>query len=383
MPRLGERKPIVAGSRLTLARKLRGMSQTELAKSVGVTPRAISKYEKAGEGLSSAKLAEIASVLRFEPSYFNGSDISSPQEAAISFRARSKMSAKKRDQAIAASAFGAVFSDWMDSEFVLPPAEIPDYAGYEPEIAASALRAEWGLGDGPVSDVIAQLESHGVRVFSVTEASQEIDAYSFWDESRNRPFVFLTTSKSGERRRMDAAHELGHLVLHRKVDLTDRSSREIESEANAFASAFLMPNRGFRSTVSRNVTLSEVMDVKQIWKTSAFAVVVRCHSLGLLSDWQYHTLCVDMGKKGMRTNEPNGIIPERSQVNDKIIAIMKKSPEGLAGIVSDTGIPYSILMSLTFNTSVEVIQGGVSSRKAFGSGGRKASVDFKVIIHHR
>ena len=62
---------------------------------------------------------------------------------------------------------------------------------------------------------------------------------------------------------------------------------------------------------------------------------------------------------------------------------MKKSPEGLAGIVADTGIPYSILMSLTFNTSVEVIQGGVSSRKAFGSGGRKASVGFKVIIHHR
>ena len=85
----------------------------------------------------------------------------------------------------------------------------------------------------------------------------------------------------------------------------------------------------------------------------------------------------------MCIRDRNGIIPERSQVNDKIIAIMKKSPEGLARIVADTGIPYSILMSLTFNTSVEVIKGGVSSRKAFGSGGRKASADFKVITHHR
>ncbi len=90
-----------------------------------------------------------------------------------------------------------------------------------------------------------------------------------------------------------------------------------------------------------------------------------------------------MGKKGMRTNEPNGIIPERSQVNDKIIAIMKESQEGLAGIIADTGIPYSILMSLTFNTSVEVIKGGVSGKKAFGSGSGKACAEFKVITHHR
>ena len=186
----------MSGSRLSIARKLRGLNQTELARAVAITPRAISKYEKEGEGLSSAKLSEIASVLRFEPSFFDGPDIESPQEAAVSFRARSKMSARKRDQAIAASAFGIVLSDWMDKEFVLPTTSIPDYSDLEPADAARALRTEWGLGEGPISNIIAILESHGVRVFSVAEASREIDAYSFWNEDRNRPFVFLTTSKS-------------------------------------------------------------------------------------------------------------------------------------------------------------------------------------------
>ena len=274
----------MSGSRLSLARKLRGLNQTELAKAVDVTPRAISNYEKEGEGLSPAKLAEIAAVLRFEPSFFTGKDIEPPMEAAVSFRARSKMSAKKRDQAIAASAFGIVLSDWMDKEFVLPTPSIPDYSGYEPEDAARALRTEWGLGEGPISDIIALLESHGIRVFSVNEASQEVDAYSFWDEARNRPFVFLTTSKSGERRRMDAAHELGHLVLHRKVELDGKETREIEKQADEFGSAFLMPSRGFRSTIASSISLSEVMRVKQVWKVSAFAVVVRAHALGLLSD---------------------------------------------------------------------------------------------------
>lgn len=350
----------MSGSRLSLARKLRGMNQTELARAVNVTPRAISKYEKEGEGLSPAKLSEIASKLRFDSSFFDGPDVNLPQEAAVSFRARSKMSAKKRDQAIAASAFGVALSDWMDEEFVLPAPSVPDYSGYEPEDAARALRAEWGLGEGPISDIIATLESHGIRVFSVTEASQEVDAYSFWDESRNRPFVFLTTSKSGERRRMDAAHELGHLVLHRKVELDGKETREIEKQADVFGSSFLMPSRGFRSTISRNISLTEVMHVKQKWKVSAFAVVVRAHALNLLSDWQYHNLCVTMSKHGMRTREPNGIVPERSQIADKILNLAREEYGSSFAIADATGIPHSLIMGLTFNTPVDVIRCGSS-----------------------
>lgn len=57
----------MSGSRLTLARKLRGMSQTALAKEVGVTPRAISKYEKEGEGISDMTLAAIADASASTP----------------------------------------------------------------------------------------------------------------------------------------------------------------------------------------------------------------------------------------------------------------------------------------------------------------------------
>lgn len=353
----------MSGSRLLIARKLRGLSQTELAKTVGVTPRAISKYEKENAGLSPAKLAEIAAALKFESSFFGGPGLELPQEASVSFRARSKMSAKKRDQALATSAFGVVLSDWMEAEFALPASSVPDYAGYEPEDAARALRAEWGLGERPISDIIAILESHGVRVFSITEASQEVDAYSFWDESRNRPFVFLTTSKSGERRRMDAAHELGHLVLHRKIELDGGEGREVEKQADEFGSAFLMPSRGFRSTIPPALSLSEVMCVKKKWRVSAFAVVVRAHALGLLSDWQYHNLCVNMGKRGMRTKEPNGIVPERSQVDDKILDLVREAHGSAFPIANATGIPYSLVMGLMFHTPVNVVRGDASKTK--------------------
>ncbi len=58
--------------------------------------------------------------------------------------------------------------------------------------------------------------------------------------------MFLSTDKSGERGRFDAAHELGHLVLHgehedprREDEISQRPCAE--AEANRFAAAFLMP----------------------------------------------------------------------------------------------------------------------------------------------
>lgn len=345
-------------SRLALARKLRGISQTDLAREVGVTQRAISKYEKQGEGLSDATLASIADVLGFDAGFFSLGDVDVPEPSAVSFRARSKMSARNRDQAISISSFGVQLSDWMDRGFVLPQVDVPDLQGYDPEDAARFVREAWGLGEGPVPNVIAVLEAHGIRVFSITEASQRIDAYSFWDEDRNRPFVFLTTSKSGERRRMDASHELGHLVMHRKVDLDRLGARDVEREADSFAGAFLMPSRGFRSKTPRAMTMADVMRVKRFWKVSAFASVYRAHALGLLSDWQYHDLCKKMGASGMRTSEPDGIEPERSQVADKVLSLERESSGNLLEISSATEIPYQLIQSLTFRTPIGVVDGG-------------------------
>ena len=52
-------------------------------------------------------------------------------------------------------------------------------------------------------------------MFGLAEDCRELDAFCFW--RHGRPFVFLNTVKSAERNRMDCAHELAHLVLHREV----------------------------------------------------------------------------------------------------------------------------------------------------------------------
>lgn len=67
------------------------------------------------------------------------------------------------------------------------------------------------FGDSVVPVLMLRISDSGVKSWWVAD---EIDAFSLWRD--DRPYIFLNTSKSAERSRFDAAHELGHLVLHRQ-----------------------------------------------------------------------------------------------------------------------------------------------------------------------
>jgi hypothetical protein len=156
----------------------------------------------------------------------------------------SAMPAKERDSALAAGSFAFLLSDWVDNYFVLPLSYLIDgKEGVEPEAVARALRTYWGLGEKPIKSMVHLLEAKGVSVFSLVENTKTIDAFSLW--RRNIPFVFLNTIKTPERSRFDAAHELGHLVLHKHGG--PEGGRVVEDQANQFASAFLMPEAEVRA----------------------------------------------------------------------------------------------------------------------------------------
>lgn len=247
---------------------------------------------------------------------------------------------------------GLHLSDWMDREFILPSIDIPDLSELTPENAAIAIRAYWHLGETAILNMIALLESHGARVFSVSEVSDTIDAFSFWSDERSRAFVFLTTSKSAERRRMDAAHELGHLVLHRKTDLTGKQSRTIETEADRFASSLLMPESAFRSALGSGCSLGALKQAKQYWGTSLASTIYRAHQLNMISDWKYHDLFKNISKLGYRRGEPGGIAPETSQVLDQIIEMSRQEHNGLMTLAKSVDLPLKDVLSLAFRASV-------------------------------
>jgi len=58
------------GQQLRLRRKLLGMSQSDLAKRVGLTFQQIQKYERGSNCVSARRLYEFAAVLHISPMYF-------------------------------------------------------------------------------------------------------------------------------------------------------------------------------------------------------------------------------------------------------------------------------------------------------------------------
>lgn len=304
--------------RLSLARKRRRLTAKGLAETTGLSAMTITRLEKGENQPDSETVSRIAFALQFPESFFYADDPEELVTDAVSFRSLSKMSAKERDAAISAGSLGLQLNDWVEARFALPMPNLLDLS-YEtdPETAAKALREHWGLGERPIGNIIGLLETHGVRMFSLSENTKTVDAFSFWRDQK--PYVFLNNFKTAEHSIFDTAHELGHLILHRHGGPRE-NSRQVEREANAFASAFLMPANDVRARMPRFIDVSTIIKGKARWRVSAMAMAFRLHALGRLTDWQYKTLCVDLGRQGYRTAEPIGIERETSLVWKQILS---------------------------------------------------------------
>lgn len=331
--------------RLTFARTRRGLKKAELAQRVGVTPRSITGYESGEFPPEMERLIQIASELRFPVDFFFEEDpIEIVEPDSVSFRAMTKMSATLKNVALGAGAIALQINSWIEKRFKLPMPDLPELGrNLEPEAAAESLRQYWGLGEHPVRNMVHLLETKGVRIFSLAIDAKEVDAFSMW--WNGTPFVFLNTQKSAEHSRFDAAHELGHLVMHRHGQ---PHGQEAEKEANAFASAFLMPAKSVIATRLHFPTLDSLIKAKKHWAVSVAALNYRLHSLRLTSEWINRSLCIQIAQAGYRTQEPQGVARETSQVLEKVFSALRAEGLGKSDIARDLRLATYEIDELTY-----------------------------------
>lgn len=340
-------------SRLTLARKRRGLTMIRLATMIGVEPRSMTAYEKGEFKPDIEKLESLSKVLRFPVNYFFGDDLEELSPDCASFRALSKMTAGQRDTALGAGAIALLLNQWIEERFELPSADIPNLTQEgSPENAAISIRQYWGLGELPIKNTIHLLESKGVRVFSLSIDAAEVDAFSMWRE--NTPFVFLNTKKSAEHSRFDAAHELGHLVMHRHGA---PQGQDAEREANAFASAFLMPRASVLAHAPRLATVDDLIKLKKRWNVSVGALAYRLHAVGALTDWNYRTLCIEISSCGYRKREPEEAQRESSQVLAKVFGALRDEGITKKDIANELSIPIEEINQLVFGLTLTALAG--------------------------
>jgi Zn-dependent peptidase ImmA (M78 family)/DNA-binding XRE family transcriptional regulator len=332
--------------RLSLARMRRRLTAKALAEKAGLSPETIARLEKGSNTPDESTIQRLSTCLGYPRSFFFDNAVEDIDTGAVSFRSFSKMSARERDAAIAAGALGLQLSAWIEERFSLPPPDLLDMSHEtSPDVAALSLRQYWGLGERPIGNVIALLETKGVRVFSLSENTASVNAFSFWRDEK--PYIFLNNFKTAESSIFDTAHELGHLVMHKHAGI--RGIRSVEREADQFASAFLMPANDVVSRLPRLITVDAIIQLKVRWRVSAMAMARRIHDLGRLSEWQYKSTCIELARRGYRTAEPRGIQRETSAVWRKILTQLWSERVTKNDIAAALHLPLDELEGLIWN----------------------------------
>jgi Zn-dependent peptidase ImmA (M78 family)/transcriptional regulator with XRE-family HTH domain len=278
--------------RLLQARRLAGLSMTDTARAAGVSPAAVGQYER-GEITPRPETAlALARALKVPVGHFAlGRPRAHVDITQASFRHLRSTTIAQQQQACAFVEQVWELSTRLEAYVEFPDLDLPDWAinsehAPDPRTAAQAIRTHWDLGFGPINFLVYELEQHGILTVLLSlrgdaDTPARIDAFS--TPALPRPLIVLTPDRADDvlRHRFTAAHELGHLLLHRNVRTGTTAH---EREADAFAAELLMPAVAIAPLLPRRVQLHRLEELSQQWGVSTRALVFRSKELELISE---------------------------------------------------------------------------------------------------
>jgi Zn-dependent peptidase ImmA (M78 family)/DNA-binding XRE family transcriptional regulator len=301
---------------LETARRAKGLSQEQLATRAGITQEAVSRYESGRRLPQPDVLARLAVELGVTPAFLEGIDRIKGAwavDAHMRRRASAPATAWRRLEArlnMLRNHARYLYEEIdIRAEQTMP---IFDPLFTDAADAARMTRMQWRMPVGPVSSVTAWLESAGCLVIDEDFGTPRVDGLSQWVD--DHPVLLLNVTAPVDRKRWTIAHELGHLCLH-----TRDIGEDLEGEADAFASEFLMPAEVIRPQL-RNLTLGRLFDLKRVWGVSIQALTDRAHRLGLMPSQRRTVLYKQMSARGWRKREPGSdeLPPDLPQLAKKI-----------------------------------------------------------------
>ncbi len=363
------------GKSLANIRILNGLTRGQLAEKIGITEQAIWQYEN---GYTSPKLEvinKLKMIFHVKASYFYRIDLLDKEEFGnvqahhIAYRSETINSMSKTQSELMHMRFLDRFVKKVESKINYPPnllvqirKETLRYLQQNPQVerevqikyVANLARQAIGLPKDSNQNLLFFMEKAGAFIFE-KEIGDTIDAYSLWTEDE-RPYIMLgTIKKSAARRNFDLAHELGHLLLHYKVEfnMQDRKSyRALEDEANSFASEFLLPEE-FEEDCKNIVKVSNpdaYIDIKQKWEVSLQAIAMKVYKLRLMEYQQYRYFFMSINRKGYKTLEPldNVIAISRPSKMKSILQLLfEKGIYSVSSLMDDLKVDQTFLTILT------------------------------------
>jgi Zn-dependent peptidase ImmA (M78 family)/DNA-binding XRE family transcriptional regulator len=309
--------PGFIGARLKEAREARGLTVAQLAELLGVTRNAVYLYETGKSSPQPEILQRLSGLLKVPAGYLF-KEIERITHGIIYYR--SMHSTTKKSRLRAEQWFhwiNDVIVPYLNEYVSLPAPNLPDLLGKHDfhrlgssdiESLASSLRRYWNLGDNPISNVSLLVENNGIALSMLELHTSKIDSLSTWSSSDIRPYIIINSEKAtAVRVRFDIAHELGHLLMHRHIGgktLNNPSEFNlIETQANRFAAAFLVPAKLF-SLDLYDCNLNVLTALKPKWLVSIGMMIKRAQDLELISDTKATQLWINYSHRGWRAKEP-------------------------------------------------------------------------------
>ncbi|WP_067843100.1 spr1629 family repressor/antitoxin [Amphibacillus sediminis] len=343
------------GENLTNLRIMHSYSRKQLSEKLNVTEQAIWQYENNYTSPKMQIVNDLKSIFNVKSKFFYKKDVlerySEPENIPVmNIAYRSKvMNVISKTQAEAKHVeYLDSFVNYLTANLTFPTLniiqlrdEVINYLNTSTDDrktqinnVAKLARQKLGFRHDTNDHLMFLIEKSGVFIFE-KPIGEEIDAYSLWTK-QDRPFIILGNLKrSAVRRNFDIAHELGHLLLHYKVEFTNLDRKEhkaIENEANLFAGSFLLPEESFLEDLKMiaHVTNPDAyVDLKKKWKTSLQVLGYRAANLEILDSKKHRNFYAALHRKGYLKREPL----------DELITIQKpQKVKSIIDLVAKKGI---------------------------------------------
>ncbi|MDI5937149.1 MULTISPECIES: ImmA/IrrE family metallo-endopeptidase [unclassified Micromonospora] len=316
---------------LVLARESRGMTQAEvagrmsgLADGMQVSQGYVSKAEAGRLAVTGQRLELYAQAVRYPVTVLCADpDVHGVGVGLVHHRKRASLGAPTLRRVHAELAFSR-----MQVRALWSAADVPQDHSFRrielddfntPADAAITVRKEWGVAGGPVTRLVELIEEAGGLVLVRDLGTRELDAVTQWADGEAPLFLFNAQAPA-DRFRWSLAHELGHVFMHDQPGATSLQERQ----ADEFASEFLLPAANVRTELKGRLDLNRLVELKNQWGVSMAAIARRAAGLGVITDWQYRNVMVEMSALGYRTQEPGDVEREYPYMVSNVVTRLKK-----------------------------------------------------------
>jgi Zn-dependent peptidase ImmA (M78 family)/transcriptional regulator with XRE-family HTH domain len=334
----------VNGERIRQARELRMLTQTNLSELLGIDQTMVAHIERGTKQPNEELLQAFSDVLRFPVAFFRQPSPPDFPKGSLLFRARAGLGKKFISQAHVHAQLSFEVASRVAERVTHIPIRIPSSG--DPIDAARQVRTLFDSRSGPLLQLLRGVEKLGVLLITLP-SSNECDAFAVWaGPERATPVIGIVSNKPIDRQRMNVAHELGHLILHREFV---SSSRLLEEQAYTFAAELLMPADSISADLrDEKLSIFRLAQLKAKWLVSMQAIARRARELQIISERQYRYLMQQVSTRGWRTEEPEfaAIPSEKPRALRKMVEIAFGEDQTPQAIAEQLHIPVEFLSEM-------------------------------------